>query len=77
MSHTNNFKLVPLKTLTHLDCLMSPQIQHSNLAFLPVMLWCALSYKFQELTVVLAENFQWEENINSVHASAEKMQQNK
>lgn len=29
-----------------------------NLAFLPVMLWCALSYKFQELTVVLAENFQ-------------------
>lgn len=56
MSHTNNFRLVPLYVLRRLGCVMSPHTRDGNLAFLPAMLWCALLCKFQELAVVFVEN---------------------
>lgn len=49
MSHTNNFRLVPLYALSPLGCVMSPHTRDGNLAFLPAMLENNLNIKMQRL----------------------------
>lgn len=49
MSHTNNFRLVPLYALRRLGCVMSPHTRDGNLAFLPAILENNLNIKMQRL----------------------------